>query len=78
MPNYFKITGISIFLILVLSASAFCEEQRQGEESISITTYYPSPYGSYNELTTNKMKIGANYSDSTVTAINNGLIVERL
>ena len=28
------------------------------EESITITTYYPSPYGSYNELQTNKLAVG--------------------
>lgn len=34
------------FFILILSSPSFCEEK------ITITTYYPSPYGSYNELTT--------------------------
>ena len=28
------------------------------QESVTITTYYPSPYGSYNELQSNKMAIG--------------------
>ena len=28
------------------------------EESITITTYYPSPYGVYNELQTNKFAVG--------------------
>lgn len=28
------------------------------EESITITTYYPSPYGSYNELATNRLAVG--------------------
>jgi hypothetical protein len=28
------------------------------DESLTITTYYPSPYGSYNELSANKIKVG--------------------
>ena len=28
------------------------------EESITIATYYPSPYGSYNNLQTNKLAVG--------------------
>jgi hypothetical protein len=28
------------------------------EESITITTYYPSPYGAYNELKTKKLAVG--------------------
>jgi len=42
-----KTIMILMFLIFGLFAFAFCEE-----ESYTITTYYPSPYGSYNELTT--------------------------
>ncbi|MFH0912874.1 MAG: hypothetical protein V1884_01120 [Candidatus Omnitrophota bacterium] len=39
--------GILLFFVLVLSFPAFADE-----ETFTITTYYPSPYGSYNELTT--------------------------
>ena len=48
-------TKITIFIsaILFLGASLCL-----AEESITITTYYPSPYGSYNELKTNKMAVG--------------------
>lgn len=42
-----KITGIILVFLFVLSSLTFCEE-----EEFTITTYYPSPYGSYNELTT--------------------------
>lgn len=45
-------------------------------EDLTITTYYPSPYGSYNELSARKMKIGATYSGSGVSAVDNSLIVE--
>lgn len=49
MQKYFKITGIALFLIFALFSFGFSEEQ------ITITTYYPAPYGSYNELETNRL-----------------------
>jgi len=45
MGKYLRITSIAIFLIIILSSFAFCEE-----ESYTITTYYPSPYGVYKNL----------------------------
>jgi len=39
------IMGILLFFVLVLFFPAFADE-----ETFTITTYYPSPYGSYNEL----------------------------
>lgn len=44
MFKYLKISASLIFLILFLSKYASAEEQ------ITITTYYPSPYGSYRDL----------------------------
>jgi len=38
--------------------SVFCEE-------LTITTYYPSPYGSYKELRAQRMGIGDNYSNTS-------------
>ncbi|MDI6758173.1 MAG: hypothetical protein QMD94_00630 [Candidatus Omnitrophota bacterium] len=46
------------------------------EETITITTYYPSPYGSYRELTAHQMKIGSNYANAPVVAVNDSLIVQ--
>jgi len=47
------IIGIAVFFILSLFSLGFCEE------SFTITTYYPSPYGSYNELyVADKLGIG--------------------
>jgi len=63
-----KITGTILFFILVFSSWAF------PQETITITTYYPSPYGKYGELAANRMKIGVNYSNQNVA--NNNLIVE--
>jgi len=50
--KYIKITGIILFSILGLTSFAFSDQQQEQGETFTITTYYPSPYGSYNELTT--------------------------
>ena len=51
-----------IFLVLVFFAPiVFAEE-------ITITTYYPSPYGSYNSLQTDKFGVGDNNSDGAFNA----------
>ncbi len=47
------ISGLVMSLIFGLCTVCFGQE-----ESITITTYYPSPYGSYNELQTNRLYIG--------------------
>jgi len=65
----------SLILFLIF-CSLYVVVLAQQEESLIITTYYPSPYGSYIELTARKMKIGTNYSDSAVTVADNNLIVE--
>ncbi len=49
------------FLPLALPVTSFAEE-------ITITTYYPSPYGSYNELQANKMAVGDTNGDSKLTS----------
>ncbi len=67
---FIKITGIAIFLIFSLYSFSF------SEESMTITTYYPSPYGSYRELTSYRMKIGTTYSGSGTSVSDNNLIVE--
>lgn len=45
-------------------------------EELTITTYYPSPYGSYNELTAYKIKIGDSYSGSSYAVGTDNLVVE--
>jgi len=53
MSKDINIMGIAIFFILALFSLGFCEE------SFTITTYYPSPYGSYNQLyVADKLGIG--------------------
>jgi len=46
MNRKINIIGLTLFFTLTLFSFVF------SEESMTITTYYPSPYGSYNELTT--------------------------
>lgn len=75
----------TLFLLVVL---LFTGTSLAEEEKLTITTYYPSPYGSYNELQTNRMIIApANsvpdkptegmmfYSDGTITGFDRGLWV---
>ncbi len=44
MQKFLKIIGVTLFLAVSIFSLAF------SEESFTITTYYPSPYGSYNEM----------------------------
>jgi hypothetical protein len=48
-------SGVMVLGIILCFSVALCFAQ---EESFTITTYYPSPYGSYNELQTNKFAVG--------------------
>ena len=49
-----------LFIILVLSMTSF---SYAADESVELTTYYPAPYGDYEELTT---------SSNTFLAIDSG------
>ena len=70
MHRKINIIGITLFFTLALFSFVF------SEESMTITTYYPSPYGSYRELTSYRMKIGTTYSGSGTSVSDNDLIVE--
>jgi len=70
MLKYINVFGISLFLTLGLFSLCF------PQESVTVTTYYPSPYGSYRELTAYRMKIGTNYSGAGISVADNNLIVE--
>ncbi len=57
-------------VFLFVTAVFFCLTAVSGygqtsssRESITITTYYPSPYGAYKEIRSNRMAIGGNYRD---------------
>ncbi len=49
----------AVIFLFSFSSPAFCQ---QGE-SITLTTYYPSPAGIYNKLRSKKMAIGDTYYD---------------
>jgi len=56
MPKLNKPLLLSLslcFLLLSLSSLLFAQN-----ETLTITTYYPSPYGTYNQLGTNKLAVG--------------------
>lgn len=50
----FKRFILSVLAILLMRGLAYTQQT----ESLTITTYYPSPYGSYNELSTNIFNLG--------------------
>ena len=64
------------YLILVVFVFTLIPLLAFSQETLTITTYYPSPYGSYRELTSHRMKIGTTYSGSGTTVADNNLIVE--
>ena len=72
MAKLTTIIVIAVCLVLGLFSLSFA----QGTESLTITTYHPSPYGSYNELTSNRMKIGSTYSQASTPFVANSLLVE--
>jgi hypothetical protein len=56
--------GVPMLRWLILSLVTFCGFPVFAEE-LKITTYYPSPYGVYNELRAKRMAVGTTYFDST-------------
>jgi len=54
---------LTIIIILFSLSSVHAQE-----ESITITTYYPSPYGVYNQLQTNSFGVGDNNGDGVLNA----------
>ncbi|MFA5356461.1 MAG: hypothetical protein WC301_03550 [Candidatus Omnitrophota bacterium] len=67
MRRYAGIIMIAVFSLFLLSCATVYAE------SLTITTYYPSPYGSYNELSvTNSMTIGS--SGTAFTGLLHGAV----
>ena len=58
-----KTIRLILFFLLFSAAGIFADE------SITITTYYPSPYGAYNELSANKFTIGTGLSSPTADGV---------
>jgi hypothetical protein len=61
MERLLKI-ALLILLVLIISTSAIFAED------ITITTYYPSPYGSYDSLFVDKLGVGDNNNDTLYTS----------
>ena len=59
--------GAIVVMIFSFSISIFASE-----EKLTLTTYYPSPYGDYKELKAYRMKIGATYTSAAMTDSDNG------
>ena len=52
----------STFILLIFNSFIFAEE------AVTITTYYPSPYGVYNSLQTDKLGVGDNSGDGKLNS----------
>ena len=70
----FKLKSVISFLIISVFIPGIL--LFAADETISLTTYYPSPYGNYAALNARQMKIGVTYSGSGVTTADNNLLVE--
>jgi len=57
LRSIFLIFSVSVFFAAIVFA-----------EEITITTYYPSPYGSYSSLQTDKLGVGDNNGDGALTS----------
>jgi hypothetical protein len=64
--------------ILLIAASVFFlyVPSAFSDETLTLTTYYPSPVGMYKELCSQRSKVGRTYSGSATTVANDTLIVE--
>jgi len=56
------------FYLLALGFSLVVPFLSLAEDTITITTYYPSPYGAYNKLQSNKLAVGDTNDDSEMTS----------
>jgi len=59
MRKLLRIFEVTTLFMSILSCFVFAED-------ITITTYYPSPYGVYREMRAQRMAIGENYIDHSV------------
>lgn len=62
MPRFLRDIGLIFSAILLFSTIVLAAEE------ITITTYYPSPYGSYSSLQTDKLGVGDNDGDGSLTS----------
>lgn len=57
--------SVAVFCCIIIAAPVLCVFPAfcPAEENLVITTYYPSPYGTYNALATNKFAVGDTNGD---------------
>ncbi|GEM_PF-3282231 len=67
MRKFINISGFIVCFVLILFSIGF-------SENLVVTTYYPSPYGSYQELRVNQMSIGSAYTNPTTNPLTNGYL----
>jgi len=67
LKTVFYSLSLSLSLSLVF-ASLLIPNSFLFAEDITITTYYPSPYGEYNELGTNRLSVGDTNNDGNLDA----------
>ncbi|MDD5465344.1 MAG: hypothetical protein PHP73_03270, partial [Candidatus Omnitrophica bacterium] len=60
MPRFLRDAGLIFSAVLLFSAIVLAAEE------ITITTYYPSPYGLYNQLQTSTLGVGDNNGNSVL------------
>ena len=77
-PKQFLLSlSLSLSLSLGISLLAF-NPLLFADETLTITTYYPSPYGTYNQLQANQLSVGDTNGDGNMTSAdlpnNNGNI----
>ena len=51
---------VPLLINLIFPLSSFAQTEEE-EETLTIATYYPAPYGIYNEMRAKKMAVGDNY-----------------
>jgi len=63
---------ITLFSLVVLSSILLTTFYSFAEERITLTTYYPAPYGVYREMRVNQMAVGSGYRQ---TVLSNGVFM---
>lgn len=56
-------TILTISVLLVFISFSYAQQPEQ----VTITTYYPLPYGSYRELRTDQMSVGSGYRTASLS-----------
>jgi hypothetical protein len=65
---------MKVYLILSVFAFSFLPFLAFSQETLTISTYYPSPYGNYRELRAQRMAIGDNYINGASYSWDTGTI----